>query len=88
MTPVPGHFHPLWQFSIRDGALCPFLETGKVPPRRGEKARLEKPDWDSSTITLTCMFLSQWEQEFLKKKPGPVPGTREVRLGPKGGAAA
>jgi len=34
VTPVPGHYHPSWQFSIRDGALCPFLETGKVPPRR------------------------------------------------------
>jgi len=34
VTPVPGHYHPSWQFSIRDGALCPYLETGKVPPRR------------------------------------------------------
>jgi CMP-N,N'-diacetyllegionaminic acid synthase len=34
VTPVPGHYHPSWQFSIRDGALFPFMETGKVPPRR------------------------------------------------------
>lgn len=34
VTPVPSHYHPSWQFSIRDGALFPFLETGKVPPRR------------------------------------------------------
>jgi CMP-N,N'-diacetyllegionaminic acid synthase len=34
VTPVPGHYHPSWQFSIRDGTLFPFLETGKVPPRR------------------------------------------------------
>ena len=47
------------------------------------KHRLEKPDWDSSTITLTCLFLSQWEKMFLKNKPGLVPGTREIRLGPK-----
>jgi CMP-N-acetylneuraminic acid synthetase len=34
VTPVPGHYHPSWQFSIRDGALFPFMEAGKVPPRR------------------------------------------------------
>lgn len=31
---VPGHHHPAWQFTIRDGILCPFMQTGKVPPRR------------------------------------------------------
>ena len=34
VTPVPGHHHPAWQFSIRDGALVPFLEGTKVPARR------------------------------------------------------
>lgn len=34
VTRVPGHHHPAWQFSIRDGALFPFLEGTKVPARR------------------------------------------------------
>lgn len=31
---VPGHLHPAWQFSIRDGALHPFLEGSRLPTRR------------------------------------------------------
>ena len=34
VTPVPGHHHPAWQFSIRDGSLVPFLEHPSIPPRR------------------------------------------------------
>jgi asparagine synthetase B (glutamine-hydrolysing) len=72
------------------GPFAGFFSRNPVPefiPAR-EKQRLENPDWDSSTVTLTCLFLSEWERMFLKKKPGPVPGTREIRLGPEGGTAA
>lgn len=31
---VPGHHHPAWQFTIRGGALVPFMEGSKVPARR------------------------------------------------------
>ena len=31
---VPGHHHPAWQFTIRSGALVPFIEGPKVPARR------------------------------------------------------
>ena len=34
VTPVPGHHHPAWQFSIRSGALVSFMEGSKVPARR------------------------------------------------------
>lgn len=36
VTPVPGHYSPYWQFLVRDGNLCPFVDFVTVPPRRQE----------------------------------------------------
>ncbi len=36
VTPVPGHYSPCWQFLVRDGNLCPFVDSVTVPPRRQE----------------------------------------------------
>ncbi len=68
------------------GPFAGFFRRNPVPGfiPGSERHRLEEPDWDSSTVTLTCLFLSQWETMFLKKKPGPVPGTREIVFSPNG----
>jgi len=64
------------------GPFACFFRKNPVPLfiPAGEKHRLEEPDWDSSTVTLTCLFLSLWEQRFLRKESGLVPRTRETRL--------
>lgn len=71
------------------GPFAGFFKRNPVPgfiPER-ERHRLAKPDWDSSTVTLTCQFLAQWERNFLRNKPGVVPGTREIRFGAKAAEA-
>ena len=60
------------------GPFARFFQENPVPSfiPRSERKRLASPDWDSSTITLTCLFMAQWGKMFLEKKPGVVPGTR------------
>ncbi len=60
VTPVPGHHHPAWQFSIRNGALVPFLETGKVPPRRQDL---------QPTYTRNGAIYAAWTETWL---PGTI----------------
>ena len=68
VTPVPGHFHPLWQFSIRDGALCPFLETGKVPPRRQDL-----PQSYTRNGAIYAAWTETWLSGSIAYGPGCVP---------------
>jgi asparagine synthetase B (glutamine-hydrolysing) len=65
------------------GPFSGFFRQNPVPGfiPENERLRLVNPDWNSSTITLTCLFLAQWERMFLRNKPGVVPGTREIRFG-------
>ncbi len=64
------------------GPFAGFFRKNPVPGfiPEGERSRLEQPDRDSSTVTLTCLFLSLWEQRFLRKESGLVPQTREIRF--------
>lgn len=72
VTPVPGHHHPYWQFSIREGFLCPFTEGGKTPPRRQDLP---------PTYTRNGAIYAAWAEEWLSGRmaygPGCVPYVME-----------
>ncbi len=72
VTPVPGHHHPAWQFLIRDGALCPFLEGSKVPPRRQEL-----PATYTRNGALYAAWTEAWIEGALTAGPGAVPYVME-----------
>ena len=72
VAPVPGHHHPAWQFSIRNGNLYPFLETPEVPPRRQDLP---------PTYTRNGAIYAAWRETWLSGKisfgPGCVPYVME-----------
>lgn len=72
VTPVPGHYHPSWQFSIRDGALCPYLETGKVPPRRQDL-----PPTYTRNGAIYAAWTETWLSGTMAYGPGCVPYVME-----------
>jgi len=67
VTEVPGHYHPAWQFVIRDGELHPFLER-PVPSRRQEL---------SKTYTRNGAIYAAWTETWRSGKiaygPGCIP---------------
>lgn len=68
VTPVPGHYHPSWQFSIRDGALFPFMEKGKVPPRRQDL-----PPTYTRNGAIYAAWTETWLAGTMAYGPGCVP---------------
>ncbi len=68
VTPVPGHFHPSWQFSIRDGALFPFLGTAKVPHRRQDL-----PPTYTRNGAIYAAWTETWLAGSIAYGPGCVP---------------
>ena len=68
VTPVPGHYNPSWQFSILDGALVPFLETGKVPPRRQDL----QPTYTRNGA-IYAAWIETWLTGTMAYGPGCVP---------------
>lgn len=68
VTPVPGHYNPSWQFSIRDGALFPFMETGKVPPRRQDL-----PQTYTRNGAIYAAWTETWLTGTMAYGPGCVP---------------
>ena len=74
VTPVPGHHHPAWQFSIRDGALVPFLETPTVPPRRQDLP---------PTYTRNGAIYAAWTENWLSGSIAYGPGCLPYVMAPE-----
>ncbi len=72
VTPVPGHHHPAWQFSIRDDALFPYLETGRVPPRRQDL-----PPTYTRNGAVYAAWTETWLTGTMAYGPGCVPYVME-----------
>lgn len=69
---VPGHHHPAWQFSIRDGALYPFLEGTKVAPRRQDL-----PPTYTRNGAVYAAYVKTWLEGGFVYGPGCVPYVME-----------
>jgi CMP-N,N'-diacetyllegionaminic acid synthase len=73
VTAVPGHHHPAWQFTIRDGTLHPFLE-GPIPSRRQEL---------SPTYTRNGAVYAAWTEIWRSGKVVSGPGCVPYLMGPE-----